>query len=587
MRNIPSPLSGLRSPFGKLGFSPLALFAANEPGWLYDNSDMSTLFQDSEGTTPVTAVGQPVGLQLDKSKGLVLGPELVTNGDFSAGSTGWTSSSWTFTGGVATYPDTINDFFRPATGFEVPLVGGKSYIVTFNLVSSVAPASVALTNVDGTASYTPITALSGNGPKQFVISPAASTTNIRIYGYTSSGGPFSLDNISVKELAGTHRTQSTAASRPTFACLPVTGRRNLRTYTEQFDNAAWVKSGATVTPNAASAPDGNTSADALVSISGASFGVNNTGLPMSAGNYTSSVYAKANGFNYLKLTWLSGANGTDYAVFNLASGVVTGGVYTAATISPVGNGWYRCSITSLCASTAAGGAYLWMSDGTLSRGAGVTGDGTSGIYLWGAQLELGSTATNYQAVSSIYDITESGVQTAYGLYYDGVDDFMVTPTITPGTDKVQVFAGVRKLSDAAVAQVCELSASVLSNAGSFYLFAPAAATPTFAFASKGTVQATASASGFTAPTTKVLTGLGDISGDRATLRVNGTQVHQLTSDQGTGNYLAYPAYFGRRGGTTLPFNGYTFREVGRFGPNLDAATIANVENWINQNTGAY
>ena len=161
-------------------FNPLSIFAASEPGWVYDNSDMSTLFQDSAGTTPVTAVGQPVGLQLDKSKGLVLGPELVTNGDFSAGSTGWTSSSWTFTGGAATYPDTINDFFRPATGFEVPLVGGKSYIVTFNLVSSVAPASVALTNVDGTASYTPITALSGNGPKQFVISPAASTTNIRI-----------------------------------------------------------------------------------------------------------------------------------------------------------------------------------------------------------------------------------------------------------------------------------------------------------------------------------------------------------------------------------------------------------------------
>lgn len=36
-------------------------------GAWYDPSDFSTLFQDSAGTVPVTAVGQPVGLQRDKS----------------------------------------------------------------------------------------------------------------------------------------------------------------------------------------------------------------------------------------------------------------------------------------------------------------------------------------------------------------------------------------------------------------------------------------------------------------------------------------------------------------------------------------
>jgi hypothetical protein len=49
------------------GFSPLSLFAAGEQGAWYDPSDFSTLFQDSAGTTPVTAVGQPVGKILDKS----------------------------------------------------------------------------------------------------------------------------------------------------------------------------------------------------------------------------------------------------------------------------------------------------------------------------------------------------------------------------------------------------------------------------------------------------------------------------------------------------------------------------------------
>lgn len=48
-------------------WSPLTLFAASEKGVWYDPSDFSTLFQDSAGTTPVTAVGDPVGKILDKS----------------------------------------------------------------------------------------------------------------------------------------------------------------------------------------------------------------------------------------------------------------------------------------------------------------------------------------------------------------------------------------------------------------------------------------------------------------------------------------------------------------------------------------
>jgi hypothetical protein len=48
-------------------WTPRTLFTAGEQGAWYDPSDFSTLFQDSAGTTPVTAVGQPVGKMLDKS----------------------------------------------------------------------------------------------------------------------------------------------------------------------------------------------------------------------------------------------------------------------------------------------------------------------------------------------------------------------------------------------------------------------------------------------------------------------------------------------------------------------------------------
>ena len=64
-------LAGRKVPQGVLTPMGALLFAASEPGAWYDPSDMSTLFQDSAGTVPVTAVEQLVGLILDKSKGLV------------------------------------------------------------------------------------------------------------------------------------------------------------------------------------------------------------------------------------------------------------------------------------------------------------------------------------------------------------------------------------------------------------------------------------------------------------------------------------------------------------------------------------
>ena len=62
-----NPKVGIAIGFGGSQFSPLSLFAASEPGCWFDPSDLSTLFQDAAGTTPVTAAGQSVGLMLDKS----------------------------------------------------------------------------------------------------------------------------------------------------------------------------------------------------------------------------------------------------------------------------------------------------------------------------------------------------------------------------------------------------------------------------------------------------------------------------------------------------------------------------------------
>lgn len=184
------------------------------------------------------------------------------------------------------------------------------------------------------------------------------------------------------------------------------------------------------------------------------------------------------------------------------------------------------------------------------------------------------------------------------LFFDGVDDFLVTPTITPGIDKVQVFAGVRKLSDAFFQSIAETSTNVDTNTGSFCLAVNTingdAFRRTWGTVLSGTVpRLLGGAALYPAPDTRVVTLLNDISQSTAAaeaiMRLNGAVQSLTFSDgtAGTGNFAAYPLYIGRRGGTLQPFNGNLYGLIVRFGANLDASSISNAETWMNQKTGAY
>jgi len=208
------------------------------------------------------------------------------------------------------------------------------------------------------------------------------------------------------------------------------------------------------------------------------------------------------------------------------------------------------------------------------------------VVAFGAQLEQSATATPYQRVSSIYDVTEAGVPSCSYLFFDGGSDSMATGSIDfTATDKMTVWAGVRKTSDAtSYAMVAELSATTSSNNGAFALLAPYTAS-TYGFASRGTVGADAvTAASFAAPRNNILTGLGDISGDLATLRIDGVQANQATTNQGTGNYGTYPLYIGARAGTSLFFNGNLFGLVVRVAAST-TAQITATEAWLAPKTG--
>ena len=168
--------------------------------------------------------------------------------------------------------------------------------------------------------------------------------------------------------------------------------RNLLTFTEEFDNAAWSKNNTTVTANTTVAPDGTSTADLVISNTTGGVAHNiYSSVTISAATHSLSFYAKQGGYTGVRVA--DAATGTG-ANFDLANGVVFGtpSAGFTASIQSAGNGWYRCSITfTATAGANLYGVYIQQTPGTTVY----AGDGTSGIFLWGAQLETGSTATDY------------------------------------------------------------------------------------------------------------------------------------------------------------------------------------------------
>jgi hypothetical protein len=563
------------------------LFSNDEPGVFYDFDDWSTLFQDEAGTQPVTAANQGVALALDKRLGLELGPELVTNGTFDTDVSGWTAVGTGVTlASIGGQLVISTPFANGSANTTVSTVSGRTYKVTFDWIGTTSTGNTSL----GAGSTSSPTLNSGNaGTYSFVFVATGATTTISAR--ISGGGEFTAtyDNISVRELKGNHATQATTAARPLTVIHPDGGVRNLLDRTEEFDNVAWLKSNVTVTANAAVAPDGTQTADKLVetAVAGAHF-VNNSGIISRPTGVVASVYAKASERDHVALHFVGSATRAT-ASFNLSLGTVratrlsggfTGGT---ATITNEGNGWYRCTLEVAGANSNGDTPQIQVDDGITAldgNGVGYSGDGTSGIFIWGAQLEEGSEATPYQKRVNFLDVTEAGKRSIRRLYFNGTSHFLQTSTITPNTDKAQVFAGVRKLSSA-VNVVLELSSNSLDDNGSLGVFAPNIPSgDPFGFGSRGTVRSLAANGPYAPPITSILTGLGDISGDLAALRIDGAQVAQNTDDQGTGNYLAYQMFIGARAGTSLFFNGYLDQLITRFGANLDTGAIGTTEKYV-------
>lgn len=160
----------------------------------------------------------------------------------------------------------------------------------------------------------------------------------------------------------------------------------------------WTVVNATRAGNAAVAPDGTTTASQLIENSTmASHDFSQTGIVVASGSvYTASIYLKGNGRTQAQLQYFDGTANA-FPIFSLADGsVVSANGATSTSFKQLANGLWRFSLTKTAASTS-GQMFAYPAvGGSVSY----LGDGASGLYAWGAQLELGSAPSSYMPTTT-------------------------------------------------------------------------------------------------------------------------------------------------------------------------------------------
>lgn len=542
---------GLRSVFGGSSWTPVQLFSAGEQGVWYDPSDFSTMFQDSAGRTPVTGVEQPVGLILDKSRGLATGAELVTNGTFSGGTTtGWTSVN-------GSTLSVVNGFLRVTNGATnfgaaqqiITTVVGKTYKLTFTVGTQTGTSSAWIGSTLGGIEYQDFDFIT-SGNYTLIFTATTTTTYLRFQNrQTTIGNISDFDNISVYEIQTNPAKQATSTKRPLLSA-----RYNLLIKTEDLSNAVW---GADYQVNA-------TVVNGVVTITG----TEGYGYFSQGGTFSTTVPHRIS----FEMT-------CNQTLDNIPIRIAGETTALTALVNLVANQPKRVTIDG----------YIPLSNAIL------IGIDARDFYVPGGTNAVGYSVTfnkvdlrqmndiagmpPYQRVNISTDYDSSGFLPY--LKFDGVDDALVSNSINAGTNKGQMFAAARTLRES------------IEIIGEFGTFGYEDGTFHIANLANGTYQAWSKGStGLgvaayrTVPVTNVITNLGDISAPSLNIRLNGIQMAESSSPQGAGGYTTGPISLGLRYSTDeFPYSGRIYGLILRFGPNLTAPLIYNAENYLGNKCG--
>lgn len=200
---------------------------------------------------------------------------------------------------------------------------------------------------------------------------------------------------------------------------------NLLLQSNAFENASWTRININLpTANTVTAPTNTLAAEKLVPTTTPGYHSIYQQITASAtvGQvYTFSVFAKANGYSWVRLQFDGVAGESSYCFFNLNTGTVgsTSGITGTPDVEVLKNGWYRVSITKsiTTAGSLDASVYVQQSDNQTGNWAG---DNTSGINLYGAQAELKSKMTSYISTTTTTASRAAEVITGSGLLYTSV-----------------------------------------------------------------------------------------------------------------------------------------------------------------------
>lgn len=368
-----------------------------------------------------------------------------------------------------------------------------------NAANSATAAATSATSAANSASSASAVAL-GNEPVRPLVRPTllldfANTRQLdpRITFTRASIGTF-YDTFGILKTAasGTARFDHNPITEESLGLLIEEQRANLVLRSEEFDNAAWTKTRSSITANNTTAPDGASTADKLVEDTAAGSHTVRaaTSATITSGTtLTASVYARAAEGNFVIVGIGDGAGvNISRTIFNLSTGAIVSSTTAPANVSApapiitsVGNGWYRCAITATVTGVTA--AQLWIFKGANSNGnSSYTGDGASGIFIWGAQLEEGFFSTSYIPTvasqvtraadvatmtstnfSSWYNTAEGTIYSEGGIPYDYNVNYQTLYSLNDGASDSHIHLQIDSLFTNSIVSEVKISGSVQAS----------------------------------------------------------------------------------------------------------------------------
>ena len=392
---------------------PRITFTRASPATYYDGQTSvvaeQNLLAPSQGFTSANGwinVSSGVAVAVNNANTAPDGSNTATQLTFGGSNTYWGKPPTVLVTAGLTY--TFSIYAQVADGLGnltfnlgfVPTGGGTTQLISVTATSTYSQLSVTFPNIQPGPNY------SLTSYQAYVCIVSSSTRVLNVWGAQLEQRANATAYIVTTSSAITNYTPQlmTAANNvPRFDHNPTTGqslgllveesRTNLNTNSTDFNS--WSATNANATNNTQIAPDGTLTAATLNPTANVNNLIAKNQSAFSAGSYTFSVYAKTNGARWLVMR-LYDVVSTWYVYFDLISGVIGNNGAQLATITSVGNGWYRCSM-SQTVSANAGNILISASDLNLQQMVTST---NNKLFLWGAQLEAGAFATSYIPTTS-------------------------------------------------------------------------------------------------------------------------------------------------------------------------------------------